>query len=1009
MCLSNSPKIHTIDAMYSDASKDLNQILDSDSFTVTKDSNYVLPENADELNAIDYELKVLHLNIHSLPAKIDELKFLINKLAEKGVVLDIILLCETFLSNLKNVNCEIDGYSLVERHRTNTRGGGVAVLVKNGIKYKELDDLTVFSEGLLESLFLEINLNKQKIIIAELYRVPGTDLEVFFEHYQDMIRKLQTRNLPVIIGTDQNLDFLKINEHSNTNKFFDMNLDAGLVPMITRPTRITSTSATLIDNIYCSNLSHVKSAIVLSGISDHLPCCLFYGVSKKYKKKPLVIEGRKINEDNLLKIHNELSEIDWGVLENFDTDQAYKYFKDNLVKVIDTHAPTKSISISPKNIIKEKWMTTGLLKSSKICDKLYKAQLGLDANSNAHTRYVFYRNEFNRLKRAAKKEYYLNLLIEYKNDSKKLWGVLNKVIGKTRIKLDLPEKIKDENNLVISGNQAIADTFCRFFTSVGPKLARSIPKPTKEYDAYLNKLVCNKTFFMTPTDESEILGIIKLLPNKSSSGYDNISNILLKQLAPSICKPLCIIFNKSMQEGIFPQDMKLAEVVPIFKSKDRAVCTNYRPISLLPVMSKVLERVIKKRLYKFVVDNNLLYNSQYGFRNNHSTVNAISEFIGKILKGFEEEKCAISVFLDLSKAFDTIDHNILLNKLEFYGVRGLANQWFHSYLNNRWQQVKYIDGVRSRPLEVQCGVPQGSVLGPLLFVLYTNDIYACLQHSSCILFADDTTIFQTGKNIDQMLILMSQDMSIVTDWFRANKLSLNLNKTNCILFRPKNQDNNMAYSLRVGNEIINMVSDTKFLGLYIDKNLLWTKHINTIRGKLTSGVYAMNSVRNMLPVEEKRMLYMSLINCHLIYGLMLWGPMLQAGDKNKLIKQQKKAIRAIGCLSVGGHTAPVCKKVKILKLDDLIELELAKFMYKYVHKLLPKPLLKLFTSNEQVHNYNTRGRQDARTMQHDSNIFSRSFLARAPSVWTHLAHSLKQKPSVPSFIRNYKKIKIADY
>ena len=1009
MCLANAPKIHTIDAMYSDVSKDLNQILDSDTFTVTQDSNYVLPENADELNGSDYGLKILHLNIHSLPAKIDELKFLINKLTEKGVMLDIILLCETFLSDVKNLNCEIDGYSLVERHRTKGRGGGVAILIKNGIKFKELRDLTVFNEGLLESLFLEITFDTQKVIIAELYRVPGTDIDVFFDQYEEIVRKLQEKNLPVIIGTDQNLDFLKINVHNKTNQFFDMNLDAGFVPMITRPTRITSTSATLIDNIYCSNLSHVKSAIILSGISDHLPCCLLFGMSKKYKKRPLVIESRKITDEKLLKMNNELSETDWSILENFDTNQAYRYFIDNLTKVIDMHAPMKSISVSPKNIIKEKWMTAGLLKSSKTCDKLYKEQLGHDASSRFHTKYIFYRNEFNKLKRTAKKEYYLNLITEYKNDSKKLWGVINRVIGKTRNKLDLPEKIKDENNIIVSGNQAIADTFCKFFTSVGPNLARSIPNPSKNYDEYLSNLNCNKTFFMVPSDESEILGIIKLLPNKSSSGYDNVSNILLKQLAPSVCKALCIIFNKSMSEGIFPQDMKLAEVVPIFKSKDRSVCTNYRPISLLPVVSKILERVIKKRLYKFIVDNNLLYNSQYGFRNNHSTVNAITEFIGKILKGFEEENCAISVFLDLSKAFDTIDHRILLNKLEFYGVRGLANQWFHSYLNNRWQQVKYIDGVRSSPLKVQCGVPQGSVLGPLLFVLYTNDIYACLQHSSCILFADDTTIFNIGKDIDQMLMLISQDMSVVTDWFRANKLSLNLNKTNCILFRPKNLDNNVTYNLTVGNETINMVTDTKFLGLYIDKNLLWTKHINTIRSKLNSGLYAINSVRNLLPVQEKRMLYMSLINCHLIYGLMLWGPMIQASDKKKLIKQQKKAIRAVGGLSVGGHTAPVYKNNKIIKLDDLIELELAKFMYKFVEKSLPMPLLQLFTSNEQVHNYNTRGRQDARTMQHESSIFSKSFLARAPSVWTQLAQNLKQKPSLASFVRNYKKIKIEDY
>ena len=295
MCLSKSPKIDAIDKIYSDDNKDLNQLLNTDFENITTDSNYYLPENTSELSASNYSLQIMHLNIRSLPSKIDELKFLLEKLKDNNIIFDIILICETFLSDNKVNNCQLDNYVLSEKHREGRVGGGVAIYINKKVKFTEGPDLKIFIEGHIESLFVEINMGGKHIILGELYRIPGTDLDIFFHNYSQLMGKVASEGKMFILGTDQNIDYLKINDHTSTSKFFDINLDAGLTPMITRPTRISHTGATLIDNIYTNDTRHIKSAILISGISDHLPCCLFFG-KKKAVNQRVTVETRKLNE-----------------------------------------------------------------------------------------------------------------------------------------------------------------------------------------------------------------------------------------------------------------------------------------------------------------------------------------------------------------------------------------------------------------------------------------------------------------------------------------------------------------------------------------------------------------------------------------------------------------------------------------------------------------------------------------------------------------------------------------
>ena len=846
MCLSNSPKIEHINSVLSYKNLDLKQLLDDESNSVLNECNYIMPEDVHEITS-GLDLKIMHINIRSLPNKMDELKMLIDKANSNNSHYDIILVCETFINDHNKHQCALDNYVLFEKHRSSKKGGGVAIYVHNSINVEERNDLNIFIEGQIESLFVEIELNGKQMVVGELYRIPGSELNSFFVNYDSLLKTLNNENKMVIIGTDQNLDFLKVDTHKNTAKFLNMNLDSGLVPMITRPTRITHSSCTLIDNIYTNIKLTVKPFVLISDISDHLPCCLF--VARKKKDKTLV-ESRKLNDLNIENIKRSLSQTNWNILNSLETDEAYDFFMNTLNKILDENAPKVLLKLGQKYIIREPWMTPGLMKSSKICDRLYKQQIGCNNSDQKRTKYLVYRNKYNSLKRTARINYYSEQIENFKNDSKKLWTIFNKVIGKTKNKLDLPSKIKDKNSIMISGSINIANEFCDFFSNIGSTLSRKIPAPNVSYHDYMDGVRSENTFFLSPTDEQEITKIILSLKNKNSSGYDGISNVLLKKLTPEICYPLSIIFNKSILEGKFPKAMKVADVLPVFKSKDKKVCTNYRPISLLPVVSKVLERIIFIRLYHFLQEKNLLYNSQYGFRSKHSTINAVMEFVGKVLNGFENDQYTLSVFLDLSKAFDTIDHNILLNKLDRYGIRGRANNWFESYLSERQQQVKYTDGVRSRLMTVNCGVPQGSVLGPLLFILYTNDIYKSVVNSHCILFADDTTMFSMHKDIDSLIKIITKDMNILIDWFKANKLSLNLGKTNCMLFKPKHSKGRNIV-LNFDSETLSSVSSTKFLGLIIDENLTWSNHIKNVHLKIAKGLYTLRSVKRSLPNVAK--------------------------------------------------------------------------------------------------------------------------------------------------------------
>ncbi len=590
------------------------------------------------------------------------------------------MLCETWLSDVNKDLFILDGYSFVEKHRENAKGGGVAIYVKNNIQFKIRKDLSENKAGVFESIFIELlggHKSKASTVLGEVYRPPASNPKHFCEIYEELLSKIANYRSNVIIGADQNLDLLRAKEHLDTSNFIDINFSSGIAPTISRPTRVTHRTATLIDNIYASysNFSAFKSKVVTTDISDHFPILLINNLPKPIPQcTSLKFTKRNITQATLDNMKDVLGGKDWTFMGNLSVEDCFDTLNSTVVKILDDLAPEKEVCIPAKHIIREPWMSKGLIKSSRKKIKLYRKSINCHRNHPASLKYRLYRNAYNKLKHTVKREYYQQELNKYKNDVRKTWILYRKLIGK------LQDKTAVTDHFLVNGEHSndskiISEGFNDFFVNAGISLARNMPVMKGQYKEYL-KDSNTKNIFLSPTTHDEIKKIINELKTSKSSGHDGITTNLIKEIGKSLVEPLTLAINKSIATGVVPDCMKIAKVVPVFKRGDPSNFTNYRPIAILPALSKVLEKVIHKRLYNFLLSQNLLYKSQYGFRKGHSTNQAIIELVSKITQSLDERKFTLGLFLDLSKAFDTINHSILINKLQYYGIRGHALDWF---------------------------------------------------------------------------------------------------------------------------------------------------------------------------------------------------------------------------------------------------------------------------------------------------------------------------------------------
>lgn len=909
---------------------------------------------------------------------------------------DIIGLSETWLNPIITDIGGFPDYVQVHKYREKKSGGGVSLLINNQIKFHELDSLCMCNE-VAETVFVEIEMSEKNIIVGCIYRPPGknvSNMKDFNDTMTKLLNTLSKSKKEIYLMGDFNIDLLHYKSHKLTAEFVDLMLSSSFFPLINRPTRVTEESATIIDNIFTNSpaLDSHKSGILPTDVSDHFSIFTIICGHNNISIDNIPIITRQINNGNLSQMKNELQNMNWiHVLDCKDTEMAYSTFSNTFQEVYDKNIPVKIIKHS-KRFLKKPWITEALIKSIDEKNRLYKV-IRVCGNNTDEDKYKKYKNKLTSLLKIAERKYYRERLDKNKNNLSKLWNVLNEVIN--RKKQDKRNVTFKHNNATYTDSRSIADQFNNFFLNAPKEICRKFPPPTNNPSCHV---VHNKrSIFLNPVTETEVSYILSHLKN-SSAGNDHFEPKVVKHVSKYLVIPLVYICNLSFSEGIFPSPLKIAKVVPIYKKGDRTSFTNYRPVSVLPVFSKLLERLMYNRLENFIEHYDILNQNQFGFRKGHSTYMAMSILVDKFHETINDNKFMVCLFLDLSRAFDTISHDILLDKLHAYGIRGTAHEWLSNYLNNRRQFVSY-NGMNSYNGNIDIGVPQGSILGPLLFLLYVNDLYNVTNKVSFIQFADDTSIYATGSSLADVISIIQSEVCLISEWLRNNKLLLNASKSSYMIMtnRKKYAGNDNIMPIKIDGTSVECVPETKFLGIVLDNRLTFKSHINTVASKLSKGIGILCRAKRLLDSKTLTLLYNALIQPYLAYCITIWGHTYQTYI-SRIHLLQKKLVRIISNSDFRAPTINLFKSLKIMTIYQLYEYFTAIFVYKTLHSKVPAQFWHYFKRNVISRHY-----YDLRPGFHTSKVSEFSVKVMGPRIWNRLSIDVKKLNSVNYFKYKLKK------
>ena len=942
--------------------------------------------NAKDIHTFSFEnsFSILSLNIRSLYKNFDEFRMFLDT---SKASFSVICLQETWAKNDNPQNLQaiyhLPGYECYHVPRGyDKRGGGVCIYVEKGMHVIEKPEISVSNEDIEAQLVEIVQHKSKKIISGNVYRPPHGKMKPFNETIQKFVSF--SKQKPFFLSGDLNLNLFSFDVDPKVKNFLNKMRQSSILPTITKATRFNKNKSTCIDNIY-SNIcltNSVNSGIIHAKISDHFP--IFVNIQGMTDVnitgcKKSTISTRRFTSENVVRFNNEIRSMSWStVISSNDTNVSYDNFSDLITNVYNKCFPVELKVVKEKCML-NKWMTKGLLKASKRKQVLYKKFMN-KKTIKSENEYKKYSRTFNKLKEKAKQNYYSEKILANENNLKKLWTTMKGIISKNQIKNTYPSVLNVEGKNVYA-KKDIAQEFNKFFTTVGLNLSSKI-KPTKT-DASLLVNEVSKRFKVNLVDEAELnLHFSNLNVNKAPGDGYNVR--VIKNAFDAFKTPLLHICNLSLKNGEFPEKMKLAKVLPLFKSGNKCDVGNYRPISLLPLFSKILERIMHSRLYHYFESNKLFYHKQFGFRKKFSVDYGLMEAVDSISQSMSKKELTLGVFIDLSKAFDTVDHKILLSKLKKYGIVGEELLWFDSYLKNRKQFVK-VDESESNILDISCGVPQGSILGPLLFLIYVNDMHLSVPKLNVVMFADDTNLFISGKDHKNLFNIMNNQLELIDDWFAANKLSLNVQKTKYTLFCSSLVEDNLPLKLPTllfGTKEISRSRYTKFLGVLIDENLNWKKQIKAIESKISSQIGIINRGRKVLNNKAMKMLYFAFVNPYLTYGNIVWGSVGKT-KLNKLANLQKRAVRLITQAPRRSHSRPLMISLNILNIFEINLINHFKLMYKVFKKSIPTFLQEKFIKNN--HRYPTRFSADTYKLDdYNINIYNKfNYSFRSPYIWNY--------------------------
>ena len=872
----------------------------------------------------NYSFSTLHMNIRSIPQNLPHLEILLQQLNRP---FSVIAITETWLHPNNAHLHSLPNYKHEFICRTKGRGGGVSLFIHESIPYKCRPNLTRINES-IESIFVEIESQSNNLLLGATYRPPRGNIEDFTE---SLLALLHGTAVNTMLAGDFNINILK-GSNLPVSNFLNTLHSLALMPTITKPTRLLSQS--LIDNIYSSHTDTYLSGITCSDISDHCPIFLLTNF-KPNTQLHQPQERRTITEAKINTFFTEIQNNNWDhVYTATNAQDAFTAFHSNYHNIysrIFTPSTSQSVYKSRKP-----WLTTELKRQLNMKNKLYKKFLRNPSPQNM-SKYKEQRNKTKFLIRKAEREHYHHLITANKSNMKKTWNTINDLLGRSKSCGQLPKQFII-NNSPTSDRTLTANHFNNHFATIAAAIHNSIPAthtlptshiPHRRHSMYLNE-----------TTPQEIFNITITLKD-SSPGWDDLHIKVYKRCIHILTPIITNILNHCIRECIFPSELKIAKIIPIYKSGPHDHITNYRPIAMLPFISKIFEKLLHKRMLSYIDKFKILFEQQFGFRPGHSTSAAITHVINHITQASERGEYTVGLFLDLSKAFDCIDFDILFDKLFAYGFRGPILLLIKSYLSNRHQFV-HLESSNSTQLPTLRGVPQGSVLGPLLFLLYVNDLHTTSQLLSFTLYADDTNILISGTNLHDTIGRLNSEIPKITHWFNANKLALNVNKTHYVIFRPGRSNLTSQVPLMLNGTVVKLEKSTKFLGVILDSRLKFCEHITYINNKIAKNTGILAKLRKSLPLATLVQLYNAFILPYILYCIELWGSG-SANQINATLKLQKRCCRLITNSPPRTPSQPLFTRLKILPISTLYKYALGLFTYKLTMGTIPRPISILFT------------------------------------------------------------------
>ena len=941
------------------------------------------------------EFSIIHANVRSLPKNKWKLE---NLIANFDKQISIIALSETWLTKINEKDFENFGNYKGYFKSRNKQGGGVGFFINKNFKIKERKDLK-FNNNNSDALTVElIQENAKNILLTVIYKPPNENADEFNHDLEVYLSLLSREDKISYCAGDFNFDLFKTGKHQATEDFYNNMLSHNHVPLIYKATRVTSTSATLIDNIFTNDPRINLTGIIIDDISDHFP--IFATTNKTIKNVTKIkVRYRKMDENAINNFINVLKDHSWeSVMSQTNVNNSYDTFEKIILDEYESCFPLKDKTITKYNNNIKPWITAGIIISTRTKSKLYKKYL----RNPTLIHETNYRNFNKILKKTitlSQKEYYRTKFQSAEGNIKENWKIINELLNRNKSNTTSNNTFV-YNEKTISDKQEIANSFNSFFSKIGQNLANKIPNSNKSPIEFLQNLEKQaNSLFIQPIVEDELKKILSKLKD-SAAGFDEIKPIIIRYSNEHLFTPLLFILNQSLQSGIFPEKLKIAKVTPIFKKGEHNLFTNYRPISVLSVFSKILEKIMYSRLMSFITQYEILYLNQFGFREKRSTSMAILTFVEKIRKSLDNKELCIGLFLDFAKAFDTINHKILFEKLDFYGIRGIALDWVKSYFKDRKQLTIY-ENKKSTLENITCGVPQGSVLGPLFFIIYINDIHLTSDKLFFVLFADDTNILINDKDPLELQNTLNTELKKIESWLTVNKLSLNIEKTKYIIFSsPRRIPNYNNIKIYFYNKLIERVNSTTFLGVIIDKHLKWKEHIQSVRLKLSRILGILYKIKHLLNLKTFHAIYYSLFFSYLNYCNTIWAG-ANITTLNCLYISQKKFVRITTNSDYRAHSAPLFKQLKIINIFDIHRINLSIFLYKWENNIDHYKIIypNFFRKHHELHRYNTRNKNDYIKPKPSNQYGIKSISYSAPDIWNDINNDIKLARS-PNELKN---------